>query len=182
MAHVGYVRVSTVDQNTVRQLVDVTLDKVFEDKCSGKDVKRPQLAACLDYLREGDTLHVHSIDRLARNLGDLQRMVGELNSRGVVVSFHQERLEFTGDDSPMQHLMLHLMGAFAQFERALLKERQREGIAIAKAEGRHLGRAPALSEQQQEEIRARVAKGEEKKALAAEFGVSRQTVYRVLAG
>ncbi len=169
---------------------------VSEDKCSGKDVKRPQLAACLDYLREGDTLHVHSIDRLARNLGDLQRMVGELNSRGVMVSFHQERLEFTGDDSPMQHLMLHLMGAFAQFERALLKERQREGIAIAKAEGRHLGRAPALSEQQQEEIRARVAlseqqqeeirarvaKGEEKKALAAEFGVSRQTVYRVLAG
>src|SRR5690348_5541062 len=99
--HVGYIRVSTVVQNTERQLDGMELDKVFTDKLSGKDVKRPQLQAALGYLREGDTLIVHSMDRLARNTLDLLQLVRDLNERGVAVEFVKERLMFTGSESPM---------------------------------------------------------------------------------
>ena len=90
---IGYIRVSTIDQNTDRQLHGITLDKVFEDKCSGKDANRPQLKECLSYLRDGDTLHIHSIDRLARSLRDLLNIVEELLGRGVKIIFHKETLE-----------------------------------------------------------------------------------------
>lgn len=175
--NVGYVRVSTVDQNTARQLDGVKLDRVFEDKASGKDVQRPQLEACLSHLRSGDTLHVHSMDRLCRNLDDLRRIVKDLTGRGVVVQFHKEGLKFTGEDSPMSNLLLSMLGAVAEFERALIGERQREGIAIAKAEGRYTGRKPALTAERVKELRQRAAAGEKKTALAAEFGISRQTLY-----
>ena len=182
-AQIGYIRVSTLDQNTERQLADISLDKVFEDKASAKDTKRPQLAACVDYLREGDTLIVHSIDRLARNLEDLQRLVRELTSKGVSVRFIKESLTFqAGEDNPMQTLMFQMLGAFAQFERALIRERQREGIAIAKKEGRHLGRARALTDDQEQVVRMRAGLGESKQALAKEYGISRQTLYRIIAG
>jgi DNA invertase Pin-like site-specific DNA recombinase len=132
---VGYIRVSSVDQNTVRQLEGVRLDRVFTDKASGKDTKRPQLEAMLEFVREGDAVLVHSMDRLARNLDDLRKLVVGLTKRNIRVEFVKESLTFTGEDSPMATLLLNVMGSFAQFERELIKERQREGIAIAKKNG-----------------------------------------------
>jgi DNA invertase Pin-like site-specific DNA recombinase len=150
---------------------------VFEDKASGKDTERPALAEMMRYLRQGDTLVVHSMDRLSRNLEDLRRTVRGLTDRGVRVEFVKESLTFTGDDSPMNTLLLSLLGAVAEFERSLILERQREGIAIAKANGVYKGRRPALDAGRVEELRARLEAGESPSRLAAEFGVSRQTVY-----
>lgn len=179
---VGYIRVSSVGQNTARQLDGVKLDKVFEDKISGKDTNRPALVRCLDHLREGDTLHVHSMDRLARNLDDLRRLVKELTGKGVAVKFHKEGLTFTGDDTPMATMLLSLMGAVAEFERSMIRERQLEGIAVAKAKGDvYKGRKPSLTPEQIAELRQRVAAGENKAELARQFGVSRASVYNYLA-
>jgi DNA invertase Pin-like site-specific DNA recombinase len=175
---VGYIRVSSVDQNTGRQLEGVELDKSFTDKASGKDAQRPQLKAALDYLREGDVLIVHSMDRLARNLDDLRRIVLELTARSVQVQFVKEGMLFTGDDSAMSKLLLSVMGAFAEFERSLLKERQREGIAFAKKAGVYKGRKPSLTPERAVALRARIAAGEKKAALAREFGISRETLYQ----
>jgi len=180
MANVGYIRVSSLDQNTDRQLEGVKLDKEFEDKASAADTKRPQLIACLDYIRQGDTLHVHSIDRLARNLQDLLRLLELLKTKGVAIQFHKERLTFTGADDHFATLHLHIIGAVAQFERALIKERQREGIAKAKSLGKNLGRERKLAPEIEQAMKQRAEAGEEKKALAIEYGVSRQTLYRVL--
>ena len=177
---VGYIRVSSMLQNTARQLDGVLLDKVFEDRASGKDTQRPQLDACLAHLREGDTLHVHGMDRLARNVDDLRSLVKDLTARGVVVRFHKEGLTFTGEDSPIANLLLSMLGAVAEFERALILERQREGIAIAKAEGAYKGRKPALKPAQADELRARAAGGENRSKLAREFKISRDTLYAYL--
>lgn len=180
-AKIGYIRVSTVDQNTERQLSGMTLDKVFEDMASGKDSNRPQLRACLEYCREGDTLFVHSIDRLARNLHDLLRLIEHLSNKGVTVRFYKENLIFLGSGSdPVHTLMLQIIGACAQFERALLKERQREGIALAKKEGRLLGRPFKLTEAQIRQIQTRAFQGENRLSLAKEYGISRTTIYRIL--
>jgi DNA invertase Pin-like site-specific DNA recombinase len=118
------------------------VDKTFTDKASGKSTDRPQLAAALDYVRDGDTLVVHSMDRPARNLVDLREIVKDLTARGVVVQFVKESQTFTGDDSPMATLMLSMRGALAKFERSIIRERQREGIAIAKKDGVYKGRKP----------------------------------------
>lgn len=174
---VGYIRVSSVDQNEMRQLEGVELDKRFTDKASGKDTKRPQLQAALDYLRDGDVLVVHSMDRLARNLDDLRKIVMGLTGRGVVVEFVKEHLTFTSEDNAMSKLLLSVMGAFAEFERSLIRERQREGIALAKKAGVYKGRKPSLTPGRVTELRARVAAGEKKAALAREFGISRETLY-----
>jgi DNA invertase Pin-like site-specific DNA recombinase len=174
---IGYRRVSTVDQNTARQLDGVELDKVFTDQASGKDTNRPELARALDYVRDGDTLVIHSMDRLARNLEDLRRIVRELTSSGVKVEFVKESLTFAGDDSSMNTLLLSMLGAVAEFERSMILERQREGIAIAKAAGKYKGRKASLSQTQASELRERLAKGESVTSLATEYGVSRQTVY-----
>lgn len=180
--NIGYIRVSTIDQNTERQLEGIKLNKTFTDKASGKDAKRPQLEALLDYAREGDTVHVHSMDRLARNLDDLRRIVRELTGRDVTVKFVKEGLTFTGEDSPMATLLLSVMGAFAEFERALIRERQREGIALAKARGAYKGRRKALSAEQVDEIKLKIAEGVKKAAIAREYGVSRETLYQSLRG
>ena len=177
---VGYIRVSTLDQNTDRQLDGVALDKVFTDRASGKDTARPQLQAALEYLREGDLLVVHSMDRLARNLDDLRRIVFDLTKRGVQVQFVKENLIFTGEDSPMSNLLLSLLGAVAEFERSMIRERQREGIELAKKKGVYKGRKPALTAAQVAEIRKRVKAGEKKSALAAEYRISRQTLYTAI--
>jgi DNA invertase Pin-like site-specific DNA recombinase len=160
----------------------VHLDKVFTEKVSGGNREaRAALRSCLDYLRDGDTLHVHSIDRLARNLKDLQDIVSDLTARGVAVRFHKESLLFTGDNTdPMQTLMFQMMGAFAQFERDLIRARQREGIAAAKAAGKHLGRPPAFAPEQVRQIQERRTQGEAVTAIAKDLGVSRQTVYTLL--
>lgn len=178
---IGYQRVSTVDQNTDRQLDGVELDKMFTDKASGKNTDRPELSHAIDYAREGDTLIVHSMDRLARNLDDLRRLVRELTGQGVKVEFVKENLTFAGDDSPMNTLLLSMLGAVAEFERSMILERQREGIAIAKAAGKYKGRKASLTDEQAAALRARLAAGESVTTLAREYAVSRQTVYNYAA-
>lgn len=177
---VGYIRVSSIDQNPERQLEGVALDKVFTDKASAKDVNRPQLMEMLDYVREGDVIIVHSMDRLARNLEDLRRLVQNQTQRGIRIEFVKEGLSFSGDDSPMATLLLSVMGAFAEFERALLKERQSEGIALAKKRGVYKGRKRSLDQEQIIQLKQRAEAGEKKAALAREFGISRDTVYQYL--
>ena len=177
---IGYVRVSSFDQNPERQLEHVEVDKVFIDQASGKDTQRPQLDALRAFVREGDTVVVHSMDRLARNLDDLRRLVNGFTQRGVRIEFVKEHLTFTGDDSPMANLMLSVMGAFAEFERALIRERQREGIALARQRGAYRGRKKALAQEQVAELRQRAAAGENKAQLAREFGISRETLYQYL--
>ena len=177
---IGYARVSSFDQKLDRQLVDANVKKVFTDKASGKDTQRPELDRLLAFVREGDTVVVHSMDRLARNLDDLRRLVQMLTKRGVRIEFVKESLTFVGEDSPMANLMLSVMGAFAEFERALIRERQREGIALAQKRGVYQGRERALSSDQVTEIRKRVVVGEQKAKLALEFGISRETLYQSL--
>lgn len=177
---IGYVRVSSTDQNPQRQLEGVELDRVFTDKASGKDTQRPQLDALLTYAREGDRVVVHSMDRLARNLDDLRRLVQQITRRGIGVIFVKENLTFTGEDSPMANLLLSLMGAFAEFERALIHERQIEGIALAKKRGAYRGRKKTLSPDQVATLRHRVGAGEQKAALAREYNISRETLYQYL--
>jgi len=175
------VRVSTVDQNTVRQLDGIEVERIFTDKASGKDTTRPKLDELIAFVRAGDTVLVHSMDRLARNLDDLRRLVRTLTGKGVRVEFVKESLTFTGEDSPMATLLLSVMGAFAEFERALILERQREGIAAAKQRGGvYTGRKPTLTAEQAQQLRERIATGEKKSALAKEFGISRETVYSYL--
>jgi|SRR5579863_2983496 len=177
---IGYIRVSSFDQTIDRQLAGVPLDRTFVDKASGKDANRHELEALLRFIRDGDTLVVHSMDRLARNLDDLRRIVQGLTKRGVRVEFVKEGLNFTGDDSPMATLMLSVMGAFAEFERALIKERQREGIALAKNRGAYRGRKKSLSPDQIASLHNRVLAGEKKAVVARDFGVSRETLYQYL--
>lgn len=178
MATVGYIRVSTVDQNTDRQLDDFTLDKVFEDKCSGKDTKRPALQQLIEYVREGDTVVVHDISRMARNLEDLLSLVKMFNAKGVAVLFHKEKLSFTGEDSPMQQLMLSMLGAVYQFERSMILERQREGIQQAKAAGKYKGGKPRVNT---EEIKAALESGMSIRKVAESLNVGISTVQRVKA-
>lgn len=177
---IGYIRVSSQGQNTDRQLEGIQLDKVFTDKASGKNIQRPQLEQMLTFVREGDLVLVHSMDRLARNLDDLRRLVHEFTQRGVKIQFLKENLTFTGEDNAMSTLLLSVMGAFAEFERALIRERQLEGIALAKQRGAFKGRKPALNAKQIEELRQRAAAGEKKAHLAKAFGISRDTVYHYL--
>ncbi|WP_243373603.1 recombinase family protein [Geotalea sp. SG265] len=178
---IGYVRVSSVDQNTDRQLDGVQVDKTFLEKVSGKDTNRPELAAMLQFVREGDTVIVHSLDRLARNLDDLRKIVKDLTGRGIAVQFIKENLTFTGEDSPMSNLLLSVMGAFAEFERALIKERQMEGIAIAKQAGAYKGRKRSMTAEKIAEIKTRVANNEKKAKIARDMGISRETLYQYLA-
>lgn len=176
---IGYIRVSTLDQNPERQLEQIQIDNQFIDKASGKDTKRPELDRLLKFVREGDTVVVHSMDRLARNLDDLRQIVQSLTLRNIRIEFIKEGLTFTGEDSPMANLMLSVMGAFAEFERALIKERQREGIELAKQRGAYKGRKKSLSATQVKELKRR-AKDEPKAALAREFGISRETLYQYI--
>jgi DNA invertase Pin-like site-specific DNA recombinase len=177
---IGYIRVSTFEQNTARQLDGLTLDKVFIDKASGKSILRPELENLMQFVREGDTVVVHSLDRLARNLDDLRRIVQNLTDRGIKIQFVKESLTFTGEDSPMANLLLSVMGAFAEFERALIKERQLEGIALAKQRGAYKGRKRVLTASQVSDLKTRVAAGERKARIAREFGISRETLYQYL--
>jgi len=177
---IGYIRVSSLTQSTERQLAGIALDKVFTDKLSAKDVERPALKRALDCLMEGDSLLVHSLDRLARNTEDLLRIVRELTSQGITVEFVKNRMTFSGKNDPMSKLMLTMLAAFAEFERELIRERQREGIAIAKTKGVYKGRAPSLSPSQAKELRERAAKGWTKADLAKAYGVTRMTIYSYL--
>ena len=183
---VSYLRVSSKDQSIARQreaLAHLDIRKEFVDEISARSrADRPGLHACLEYLRDGDELHVASIDRLARSLIDLKELITELTTQGVTVVFHKEGLRFAADtDDPTANLMLGVLGSFAEFERAIIRERQAEGIALAKKAGKYTGRPKALSEEQVADARRRVAAGEAKTAIAHDLGIGRSTLYRALA-
>jgi DNA invertase Pin-like site-specific DNA recombinase len=177
---VGYLRVSALDQSEVRQLDGLELEKRFTDEVSGHDRNRPGLELMIEFVREGDTVFCQSMDRLARTLDDLQLLVKKLTAKGVIVCFVKENLTFTGEDSPMANLLIRVVGAIAEFGRELVKERQREGIALAKKRGAYRGRKRTLTAAQAAGLLQRISAGESKTKLAEELGVSRNTVYMYL--
>lgn len=177
---VGYVRVSTTDQNPARQLEAIgQVDRLFAEKISARTTDRPQLQAMLAYVRSGDVVKVKSPDRLARSTTDLLALVNQLKSKDIQVEFIDQPALNT--DSPQGEFMLTILGAVAQLERATIKERQAEGIALAKARGVY-DRTPKLSPDQIELARRRIADGVTKSKVARDLGVSRQTLYTALAG
>lgn len=181
---IGYVRVSTKLQNTERQLDGLPLDIVFTDKASGKDTKRPKLEELINYIRDGDVVYVHSMDRLARNLDDLRRIIKTITDKQAQVNFVKEGLEFTSSTSPMSQLMLSLMGAFAEFEHSLIRERQLEGIAKAKERGVY-ERKRKLTKEQVKELESVLSNETYKNKihrgdLAKKFNIGRSTLYYYL--
>ena len=177
---IGYIRVSSFDQNTDRQLIGLELDKVYTDHASGKDTNRPQWLICNDQLRSGDELVVHSLDRLGRSLVDLKTIVTDLVDKGVKVTFVKESLTFTNEANPMAQLMLGLLGSVAEYERAMIRSRQAEGIALARAKGVYSGRKAKLTPAIIAKIKARIKAGEKLAPLAREYEVSRQAIYDAL--
>jgi len=168
-------------QNTERQLDGVVVDKMFEDKLSGKDTERPQLLALLDQLRNGDTVMVHSLDRLGRNIDDLRKLVQSMVAQGVTVIFKKENLIFSPDiTNPFSELMLNMLAAVAQFERQIINERQREGVQIAKRNGVYKGRKQEMTAERIAEIKTRIESGEAKARIAKDMNISRDTLYRYL--
>ena len=178
---IGYRRVSSLDQKLDRQdLPDVT-GKVFEEKVSGKNTSdRPALLAMIEYVREGDVIHVHSIDRLARDLRDLQAIITQINDKGATITFLSEKLTFSSNvDDPFAKLQLHLMGAFSEFERAIIRKRQEEGIAKKKQRGSYHNtkRKPSID---YDKVMQLHFEGLSTYKIAAELNCSRMTVHRVL--
>jgi len=173
---IGYRRVSSESQNLDRQ--DLDCDKIFEEKVSGAKRDREALAEMIEFAREGDEVIVWSIDRLARDLRDLQDIISTLNDKGVSISFLKEKLTFSGDsDDAFARLQLQMMGAFAEFERNIIRSRQAEGIARAKARGVYKGRKKTIDENH---IRTMKADGHSVTEIAADIGISRMSVYRSL--
>ena len=182
---IGYIRGSTADQNPERQRTELEaadVEEIYEDRVSGKNLDRPQLQEMLAFIRKGDTIIVHSLDRLARNLSDLLKTVEALTQKGVSIHFLKEKLEFDAgkDASPTAKLMLQLVGAFAEFERSMIKARQREGIELAKARGAYLGRKRTVTPEQIEAVEKKMSLGMPLSVAAKKVGLSRSTVYRYL--
>ena len=181
---IGYARVSSKDQNLDRQLAALKKEKVFRiftDTVSGSSTQRPGLDGALNYVRAGDQLIVVSMDRLARSLIDLHRLVDELTERGVSVKFLKEGQTYSLNSTPIAKLMLGLLGSVAEFERSIIRERQAEGIAKAKARGVYKGRAKVLNEEQVAQAREWVGAGIPKAEVARRFGIGRTTLYKYLA-
>lgn len=177
----NYIRVSTESQNTERQLQGIDYDVEFLEKVSGKDSNREQLTLMLRILKTGDLVNVYSLDRLARNTQDLLKIVDEIITKGASVKFHKENLMFDGNDkNPMNELMLTMLGAFAQFERSIMLECQREGIAIAKAKGKYKGRKSSLTNEQMQEMKVDFNNGMKKTEIAEKYGVTRSYVYQLV--
>ncbi|CCE54561.1 putative resolvase [Corynebacterium casei UCMA 3821] len=183
---VGYIRVSSLDQSSKRQtealLASGTINRFFEDRISGRSrAERPALNECIKYLRDGDELVVSSIDRLARSLIDLRTLVDEITDKGVTVYFLHENLRFThGGTDARSNLMLSILGSFAEFERAIIRERQAEGIALAQKAGKYRGRKRALTSEQIDNARSQIEAGESKAEVARRMGVARSTLYTAL--
>ena len=175
---VSYIRVSTTDQNTDRQHLE-GMDRVFEERLSGKNRERPELDRMLDFIWEGDTVYVHSIDRLARNLQDLLDLVQTITGKGCRLIFVKENLTFGGDDNIYAELQLQMMGAFASFERKLSRSRQAEGIAKRKqrlGDQAYTGRKASIDPN---EVVALLDQGFGPTEVAHKLGISRQSVYRL---
>ena len=180
---IGYVRVSSTDQNPARQVAAIgEVEEIFTDHLSGGSrAERTALAAMLRHVRRGDIVRVASMDRLARSVVDLAGIVTELTSRGVRVEFVAERLSFEpGGEDPFATFQLHLLGAVAQLERSLIRERQREGIALAKARGAYRGRARRLDDAAVAEARRLAGEGVPKAKIARDLGCSRRVLYDAL--
>lgn len=173
---VAYRRVSSTDQKLDRQLDGLTFDREFEEKLSGATTDRPALQDMIAYVREGDAVVVHSIDRLARNLVDLQNIIEQVNAKGASIKFHKEQLIFSGEDNPMAQLQLQIIGAVAQFERSMIKQRQAEGIAKAKAKGVYKGGQKQIN---RENIKILFDEGKSAIQIAREVGCSRAQVYNI---
>ena len=177
MTKVGYKRVSTEEQNTDRQEL-AECEKIFEEKVSGASKERKALKDMVDWAREGDEVVVWSIDRLARDLRDLQDIIAQLLDKGVSVSFVSERLTFSADkDDAFSRLQLHLMGAFAEFERSIIRKRQAEGIAKAKAKGVYKGRKATIDAK---DIAMLKSQGLGASEIARRLGIGRASVYRII--
>jgi DNA invertase Pin-like site-specific DNA recombinase len=179
----GYRRVSTIDQHTDRQLEGVQVDRIFEDHATGRNADRPGLKAAMEWARAGDTLVVWSMDRLGRSTKDMLRIVDELTGRGVQIQFVKENLTFQGNDSPMSRLILTVLSAVYECELGHIRERQREGVALAKRAGVYKGRAPAIRSNNGKlaEAEKLLAAGAGVAEIARSLHVSRQTVYSWLA-
>lgn len=178
---IGYARTSTIEQKAgleaqLRDLQEVGCTKVFHEQLTSVATKRPELERCIDYAREGDTLIVSKLDRLARSVADLVRIMERLSEKGVGLRILAINLD-TG--TPTGKLMLNLLGSIAEFERELMLERQREGIAKAKAEGKYKGRTPTARRKSKDVIRLK-SEGKTANAIAAELGIGRASVFRIL--
>lgn len=178
---INYTRISTASQNNERQLFGIECDRLFEDICSGKDVNRPELEKMLFTLRTGDIVNVHELSRLARNTRDLLDIVEEILSKGATITFHKENLTFSGAriDDAFQKLMLTMLGAISTFERELLLERQREGIAIAKQKGKYKGRVSKFNDAEIKVIKQKFDEATNKADLARKLGISRGYLYQL---
>ena len=180
---IGYARVSSKDQHLARPPAALKKEKVFRiftDTASGSSTHRPGLDGALNYLRPGDQLIVTSMDRLARSLIDLHRLVGDLTARDVSVKFIKEGQTYSLNSTPLAKLMLGLLGSVAEFERAIIRERQAEGIARAKERGVYKGRAKVLTDEQLAQAREWVGEGVPKAEVARRLGIGRTTLYSYL--
>jgi DNA invertase Pin-like site-specific DNA recombinase len=185
----AYVRVSSEGQNTSRQdqqIEELNVDKVFSEKISGKNIQdRPQFQLMLDYAREEDIIYCADLSRWGRSLMDIKTTVTALTSKGVTVVFLKENLTFSNDKlDPMSDLLLGILSSLAEWERAVIKSRQMEGVKIAQEKGiykERCGRKPKLTDEQIEEVKRRVEDGEKRADVALAYGVSRQTVYNLVA-
>jgi DNA invertase Pin-like site-specific DNA recombinase len=179
----GYIRISSASQNTARQektLGDEHVDKVFVDTFSGKTLDRPALTQLLEYIRDGDLVVVASMDRIARNVEGLRKVVRQITDAGARIKFLKEGLTFSGEDNSSAKLLLNVMGAVAEFERELIRERQFEGIQIAKTKGVYKGRTKVLKPSQVEDIKVQVTNGVPKAKIARDLGISRKSLYNYL--
>ena len=180
MAVVGYRRVSSASQSLDRQELE-GCDKVFEEKVTGAKRDRPELDRMLDYIRDGDEVRVYSIDRLARDLRDLQSIIEQINEKDATITFLKEKLTFrpSAQADPFAKLQLHLMGTFAEFERSIIRERQREGIARAKQRGVYAGRKTSIDV---DKVKSLHSSGVGASEIARQLGIGRASVYRLIAG
>lgn len=177
---IGYIRVSTLDQNPDRQLEGIKLDKKFVDYASGTTINRPNLSQLLDYVREEDVVLVHSMDRLARNVKDLLDLVETFAKKQVELRFIKENLTFNGQDSALSKLLLLIIGSVAEFEHSLIRERQLEGIALAKKAGKYKGKKTKLNKEMAALIKEKIQTRESKAKIARGLGISRVSLYRYL--
>jgi DNA invertase Pin-like site-specific DNA recombinase len=177
---IGYIRVSSILQNTDRQLQGMTLDKIFVDKKSGATMDRPALNEMLNYIREDDHIYVHSIDRLGRDLLHHKQIVKQITDKGAKITFVKENATFTGNDSPIDILIFTILASYSEFERNLLKERQAEGIVIAKEKQKYVGRKPKLTIDDLEQIKALISMGVPKTKVAKKFNISLQLLYHYI--